>query len=156
MRTIKENLYVPIVPKQLSLFIKYMQQWCFSKGLTMSLNSSALCSFFSSIGALIGLSVAAMVLLAFLITVCVLCYLFISKKPGNKLDTGLTLSLEAAGKSSLFCLPVSYIKIIQWQSVFHFIWILKGFNTHISVYESSQRNLQHSKDATCTTNIKFQ
>ncbi|XP_058034748.1 protein shisa-like-2A [Ahaetulla prasina] len=50
-----------------------------------------------SIGALIGLSVAAMVLLAFLITVCVLCYLFISKKPRNKLDTGLTLSLEAAG-----------------------------------------------------------
>ncbi|XP_032073735.1 protein shisa-like-2A [Thamnophis elegans] len=50
-----------------------------------------------SIGALIGLSVAAMVLLAFLITVCVLCYLFISKKPRNKLDTGLTLNLEAAG-----------------------------------------------------------
>ncbi|XP_026521452.1 protein shisa-like-2A [Notechis scutatus] len=54
-----------------------------------------------SIGALIGLSVAAMVLLAFLITVCVLCYLFISKKPHNKLDTGLTLSLEAAAKKSI-------------------------------------------------------
>ncbi|KAM3841766.1 protein shisa-like-2A [Vipera latastei] len=51
-----------------------------------------------SIGALIGLSVAATVLLAFLITVCVLCYLFISKKPRNKLDAGLTLSLEAAKK----------------------------------------------------------
>ncbi|CAB1412865.1 unnamed protein product [Pleuronectes platessa] len=34
-----------------------------------------------SIGALVGLSIAAVVLLAFLITVCVLCYLFIASKP---------------------------------------------------------------------------
>uniref|UniRef100_A0A8C8R6A5 Shisa like 2A n=1 Tax=Pelusios castaneus TaxID=367368 RepID=A0A8C8R6A5_9SAUR len=44
-----------------------------------------------SVGALVGLSIAAVVLLAFIITVCVLCYLFISKKPRSKLDTGLSL-----------------------------------------------------------------
>uniref|UniRef100_A0A087XTD1 Shisa like 2A n=1 Tax=Poecilia formosa TaxID=48698 RepID=A0A087XTD1_POEFO len=43
-----------------------------------------------SIGALVGLSIAAVVLLAFLITVCVLCYLFIATKP-NRLDNGLPL-----------------------------------------------------------------
>lgn len=43
-----------------------------------------------------GLSIAAVVLLAFIITVCVLCYLFISNKPHNKLDTGL--SLQSAGE----------------------------------------------------------
>ncbi|KAM6918788.1 protein shisa-like-2B [Xenentodon cancila] len=43
-----------------------------------------------SIGALVGLSIAAVVLLAFLITVCVLCYLFIVTKP-NRLDNGLPL-----------------------------------------------------------------
>uniref|UniRef100_A0A672HR15 Shisa like 2A n=1 Tax=Salarias fasciatus TaxID=181472 RepID=A0A672HR15_SALFA len=43
-----------------------------------------------SIGALVGLSIAAVVLLAFLITVCVLCYLFISTKP-SRLDNGLPL-----------------------------------------------------------------
>ncbi|XP_003220336.2 protein shisa-like-2A [Anolis carolinensis] len=48
-----------------------------------------------SVGALVGLSVAAVVLLAFMITVCVLCYLFISTKPRRKLDTGLSLSLQA-------------------------------------------------------------
>ncbi|XP_067391674.1 protein shisa-like-2A isoform X1 [Emydura macquarii macquarii] len=44
-----------------------------------------------SVGALVGLSIAAVVLLAFIITVCVLCYLFISTKPRSKLDTGLSL-----------------------------------------------------------------
>ncbi|KAF5897810.1 membrane protein, partial [Clarias magur] len=44
-----------------------------------------------SIGALIGLSIAAVVLLAFLITVCVLCILFINTKP-SQLDNGLPLS----------------------------------------------------------------
>ncbi|CAB1317858.1 unnamed protein product, partial [Coregonus sp. 'balchen'] len=43
-----------------------------------------------SVGALIGLSIAAVVLLAFLITVCVLCYLFIATKP-SRLDNGLPL-----------------------------------------------------------------
>uniref|UniRef100_A0A8B9S1X7 Shisa like 2A n=1 Tax=Accipiter nisus TaxID=211598 RepID=A0A8B9S1X7_9AVES len=42
-----------------------------------------------SVGALVGLSIAAVVLFAFIITVCVLCYLFISTKPRSKLDTGL-------------------------------------------------------------------
>nr|XP_045368383.1 protein shisa-like-2B [Camelus bactrianus] len=49
-----------------------------------------------SVGALIGLGVAALVLLAFVISVCVLCYLFLYTKP-QRLDTGLKLQhLEAA------------------------------------------------------------
>ncbi|XP_065266185.1 protein shisa-like-2A [Emys orbicularis] len=51
-----------------------------------------------SVGALVGLSIAAVVLLAFIITVCVLCYLFISTKPRSKLDTGL--SLQTAGRET--------------------------------------------------------
>ncbi|XP_078531271.1 protein shisa-like-2B isoform X1 [Lissotriton helveticus] len=43
-----------------------------------------------SIGALIGLGIAALVLLAFLISVFVLCYLFLYTKP-QKLDTGLKM-----------------------------------------------------------------
>ncbi|KAG5285474.1 hypothetical protein AALO_G00003790 [Alosa alosa] len=43
-----------------------------------------------SVGALVGLSIAAVVLLAFLVTVCVLCYLFIATKPTHP-DTGLSL-----------------------------------------------------------------
>uniref|UniRef100_A0A2I3HX16 Shisa like 2B n=1 Tax=Nomascus leucogenys TaxID=61853 RepID=A0A2I3HX16_NOMLE len=57
-----------------------------------------------SIGALIGLGIAALVLLAFVISVCVLCYLFLYTKP-QRLDTGLKLQhLEASstqeGKSN--------------------------------------------------------
>ncbi|XP_059545545.1 protein shisa-like-2A isoform X1 [Myotis daubentonii] len=48
-----------------------------------------------SIGALVGLSVAAVVLLAFVVTACVLCYLFISSKPHTKLDPGLSLQTTA-------------------------------------------------------------
>ena len=52
-------------------------------------------SVFLSIGALIGLGIAALVLLAFVISVCVLCYLFLYTKP-QRLDTGLKLQhLEA-------------------------------------------------------------
>ncbi|XP_065409915.1 protein shisa-like-2A isoform X2 [Chrysemys picta bellii] len=51
-----------------------------------------------SVGALVGLSIAAVVLLAFIITVCVLCYLFISTKPCSKLDTGL--SLQTTGRET--------------------------------------------------------
>ncbi|XP_054434206.1 protein shisa-like-2B [Pteronotus mesoamericanus] len=48
-----------------------------------------------SIGALTGLGIAALVLLAFVISVCVLCYLFLYTKP-QRLDTGLKLQhLEA-------------------------------------------------------------
>ncbi|XP_006195950.2 protein shisa-like-2A isoform X2 [Camelus ferus] len=43
------------------------------------------------IGALVGLSIAAVVLLAFIVTACVLCYLFIGSKPHTKLDPGLSL-----------------------------------------------------------------
>lgn len=45
---------------------------------------------FLSIGALIGLGIAALVLLAFVISVCVLCYLFLYTKP-QRLDNGLKL-----------------------------------------------------------------
>ncbi len=48
------------------------------------------CSLSYSLGALVGLSVAAVVLLAFIITLCVLCYLFITTKPRG-LDNGLPL-----------------------------------------------------------------
>ncbi|XP_032752762.1 protein shisa-like-2B [Rattus rattus] len=49
-----------------------------------------------SIGALIGLGIAALVLLAFVISVCVLCYLFLYTKP-QRLDNGLKLQhLEAS------------------------------------------------------------
>ncbi|XP_077635916.1 protein shisa-like-2A isoform X1 [Crocuta crocuta] len=48
-----------------------------------------------SIGALVGLSIAAVVLLAFIVTACVLCYLFISSKPHTKLDPGLSLQPTA-------------------------------------------------------------
>ncbi|KAK5919071.1 hypothetical protein CgunFtcFv8_022998 [Champsocephalus gunnari] len=51
-----------------------------------------------SIGALVGLSIAAVVLLAFLITVCVLCYLFIATKP-SRLDNGLPLRAPAGDPS---------------------------------------------------------
>ncbi|KAI5938079.1 Protein shisa-like-2A [Manis javanica] len=44
-----------------------------------------------SVGALMGLSIAAAVLLAFIITACVLCYLVLSSKPHTKLDPGLSL-----------------------------------------------------------------
>ncbi|KAJ3599760.1 hypothetical protein NHX12_033716 [Muraenolepis orangiensis] len=43
-----------------------------------------------SVGALMGLSIAAVVLLAFIVTLCVLCYLFIATKPRG-LDSGLHL-----------------------------------------------------------------
>ncbi|XP_070775729.1 protein shisa-like-2A [Enoplosus armatus] len=51
-----------------------------------------------SVGALVGLSIAAVVLLAFLITVCVLCYLFIATKP-SRLDNGLPLRTPAGDPS---------------------------------------------------------
>ncbi|XP_069482643.1 protein shisa-like-2B [Ambystoma mexicanum] len=43
-----------------------------------------------SIGALVGLAIAALVLLAFLISVFVLCYLFLYTKP-QKFDSGLKM-----------------------------------------------------------------
>ncbi|XP_009883130.1 PREDICTED: membrane protein FAM159A [Charadrius vociferus] len=57
-----------------------------------------------SVGALVGLSIAAVVLFAFIITVCVLCYLFISTKPRSKLDTGLSLQM-AATRMNCDCEP---------------------------------------------------
>ncbi|XP_071202241.1 protein shisa-like-2A isoform X2 [Salvelinus alpinus] len=51
-----------------------------------------------TLGALVGLSIAAVVLLAFIITVCVLCYLFIATKPRG-LDNGLPLIAPGAEPS---------------------------------------------------------
>ncbi|XP_035504671.1 protein shisa-like-2B [Scophthalmus maximus] len=51
-----------------------------------------------SLGALVGLSVAALVLLAFIIALCVLCYLFITTKPRG-LDDGLPLRAPGATSS---------------------------------------------------------
>ncbi|KAM6264815.1 protein shisa-like-2A isoform X3 [Aptenodytes patagonicus] len=57
-----------------------------------------------SVGALVGLSIAAVVLFAFIITVCVLCYLFISTKPHSKLDTGLSLQMaDSETRGSSIC-----------------------------------------------------
>ncbi|KAG9353623.1 hypothetical protein JZ751_011744 [Albula glossodonta] len=44
-----------------------------------------------SIGALVGLGIAALVLLAFVVSVCVLCVLFLHSKPQQRLDSGLKL-----------------------------------------------------------------
>ncbi|KAM9790429.1 protein shisa-like-2A isoform 3-T3 [Syngnathus typhle] len=51
-----------------------------------------------SIWALVGLSFAAVVLLAFLITVCVLCYLFITTKPSRRDNIPLRAPLPPAGE----------------------------------------------------------
>ncbi|XP_065125128.1 protein shisa-like-2A [Paramisgurnus dabryanus] len=51
-----------------------------------------------SLGALVGLSIAAVVLLAFIIILCVLCYLFIVTKPRG-LDNGLPLRAPGSGPS---------------------------------------------------------
>uniref|UniRef100_A0A8D3BSI7 Shisa N-terminal domain-containing protein n=1 Tax=Scophthalmus maximus TaxID=52904 RepID=A0A8D3BSI7_SCOMX len=53
-----------------------------------------------SLGALVGLSVAALVLLAFIIALCVLCYLFITTKPRG-LDDGLPLRAPGNGRASV-------------------------------------------------------
>ncbi|XP_043113067.1 protein shisa-like-2A isoform X3 [Puntigrus tetrazona] len=52
-----------------------------------------------SFGALLGLSIAAVVLLVFVITVCVFCYLFIVTKPGRR-DDGLNLSAPGSDLAS--------------------------------------------------------
>ncbi|XP_036384667.1 protein shisa-like-2B [Megalops cyprinoides] len=58
-----------------------------------------------SIGALVGLGIAALVLLAFVISVCVLCFLFLHTKP-QRPDTGLKLhaidsSISKASKGNM-------------------------------------------------------
>lgn len=77
-----------------------------------------------SIGALVGLSIAAVVLLAFLITVCALCYLFISTKP-SQLDNGLPLRVPGkSGPSVWFSKTMTHsfstIFTIVFSSVFNF------------------------------------
>ncbi|XP_069819628.1 protein shisa-like-2B [Dendropsophus ebraccatus] len=52
-----------------------------------------------SIGALIGLAIAALVLLAFVVSVCVLCYLFLYTKP-QRIETGLKLQHSGTSLAS--------------------------------------------------------
>lgn len=52
-----------------------------------------------SIGALIGLAIAALVLLAFVVSVCVLCYLFLYTKP-QRIETGLKLQHSGSSVSA--------------------------------------------------------
>lgn len=69
---------------------KYLVKW-FLWGFDINMfNVFLFLSLFFSLGALVGLSIAAVVLLAFVITICVLCYLFIATKPRG-LDNGLPL-----------------------------------------------------------------
>ncbi|XP_056132775.1 protein shisa-like-2A [Lampris incognitus] len=51
-----------------------------------------------SVGAVTGLSIAGVVLLAFIITLCILCYLFIVTKPRG-LDNGLPLRAQGTESS---------------------------------------------------------
>ncbi|KAF4024358.1 hypothetical protein G4228_016346 [Cervus hanglu yarkandensis] len=72
-----------------------------------------------SIGALIGLGIAALVLLAFVISVCVLCYLFLYTKP-QRLDTGLKLQhLEAVSTQEVSALCPTHnshqIKMVEYE-----------------------------------------
>ena len=62
-----------------------MHKLYFFRSLSLSLSLS--------VGALVGLSIAGVVLLAFIITICVLCYLFIATKPRG-LDNGLPLQAQ--------------------------------------------------------------
>uniref|UniRef100_A0A3Q2VNW8 Shisa like 2A n=1 Tax=Haplochromis burtoni TaxID=8153 RepID=A0A3Q2VNW8_HAPBU len=75
-----------------------------------------------SIGALVGLSIAAVVLLAFLITVCVLCYLFIVTKPTRRLDNGLPLRCTTW---KLFILKITPLLALLFS--FHFLWVIIRF-----------------------------
>ncbi|XP_073795519.1 uncharacterized protein isoform X4 [Danio rerio] len=90
-----------------------------------------------SLGALVGLSIAAVVLLAFIITLCVLCYLFIATKPRG-LDNGLPLRAPDClmVRSRRFLLDVC----LQWLYV--------GFELHFSdvntLYESRESLSQMS------------
>ncbi|XP_066857683.1 protein shisa-like-2A isoform X1 [Anser cygnoides] len=70
-----------------------------------------------SIGALVGLSIAAVVLFAFIITVCVLCYLFISTKPRSKLDTGLHLQMAVRLEGVLYVKKYKY-----WMDATSAVW----------------------------------
>lgn len=79
---------------------------------------------FLSIGALVGLSVAAVVLLAFIITVCVLCYLFIGMKARSKLDTGL--SLQTAGKISFSSGEYIDMPSVENKAA-ELVWLCLGF-----------------------------
>ncbi|XDV46471.1 hypothetical protein PO909_014360 [Leuciscus waleckii] len=66
-----------------------------------------------SLGALVGLSIAAVVLLAFIITLCVLCYLFIATKPRG-LDNGLPLRAPGMNRASTIS---TYENILRGKSL---------------------------------------
>lgn len=76
--------------------INHIQTFSLVHVLTILCDGPHVFPVFFSIGALVGLGTAALVLLAFVISVCVLCYLFLYTKP-RRLDTGLKLQhLEAS------------------------------------------------------------
>ncbi|XP_008577087.1 PREDICTED: membrane protein FAM159A isoform X2 [Galeopterus variegatus] len=66
-----------------------------------------------SIGALVGLSIAAVVLLAFIVTACVVCYLFISSKPHTKLDPGLSLQTTGPMEVPSNCQGVNTVIAVE-------------------------------------------
>ncbi|RMC08687.1 hypothetical protein DUI87_14935 [Hirundo rustica rustica] len=70
-----------------------------------------------SVGALVGLSIAAVVLFAFIITVCVLCYLFISTKPRSKLDTGLSLQMAGWTPGTVVNKGLKEIRVLNMQTL---------------------------------------
>uniref|UniRef100_A0A452TTU2 Shisa like 2B n=1 Tax=Ursus maritimus TaxID=29073 RepID=A0A452TTU2_URSMA len=65
---------------------------------TATLKSNSIGKVSGIIGALVGLGTAALVLLAFVVSVCVLCYLFLSTKP-QRLDPGLKLQRLVASST---------------------------------------------------------
>ncbi|KAM4022447.1 protein shisa-like-2A isoform 1-T1 [Anomaloglossus baeobatrachus] len=94
-----------------------------------------------SVGALVGLSIAAVVLLAFIITVCVLCYLFISNKPHNKLDTGLSLQTAVWVAAALI-------------QVFHACIVFVTFTTSSGIEQNSLDGPSRSSQSTVPNGFK--
>lgn len=72
-----------------------------------------LCLLLFSLGAFVGLSVAAVVLLAFIITLCVLCYLFVTTKPRG-LDNGLPLRAPGTGEQTLILCKAAHSSHCLW------------------------------------------
>lgn len=89
-RKVKKMSSMSLFPNRCLLIIYFVLIKYFVQGHTSSTLSFLLLLLFYSLGAFVGLSVAAVVLLAFIITLCVLCYLFITTKPRG-LDNGLPL-----------------------------------------------------------------
>ncbi|KAM6217692.1 protein shisa-like-2A [Rhynchocyon petersi] len=105
-----------------------------------------------SIGALVGLSIAAVVLLAFIITACVLCYLFVSSKPHTKLDPGLSLqttgSAEAHPDHQDGSIPVEVTRVSPLKQ--NYLFLNQRLNCNEGQTPSSKHLPQHCFMATVT------